>query len=71
LRPQCPVEDPGYGRGSSAPGAQGVVRRPNQETDTELVGAGVSDALTGLFKDPSIGQLLSSRSKRSQKNRAQ
>ena len=33
---------------------------PNQETNTKLVSDVLSDALTRLFKDPSIGQLLSS-----------
>ena len=32
---------------------------PNQETNTKLVSDVLSDALTRLFKDPSIGQLLS------------
>ncbi|BDB17715.1 YajG family lipoprotein [Pseudomonas allii] len=33
---------------------------PNQETNTKLVSDVLSDALTRLFKDPSIGSLLSS-----------
>ncbi|SDU82621.1 YajG family lipoprotein [Pseudomonas mucidolens] len=33
---------------------------PNQETNTKLVSDVLSDALTRLFKDPSIGRLLSS-----------
>ncbi|QDH63398.1 MULTISPECIES: YajG family lipoprotein [Pseudomonas] len=33
---------------------------PNQETNTRLVSDVLSDALTRLFKDPSIGSLLSS-----------
>ena len=33
---------------------------PNQETNTKLVSDVLSDALTRLFKDPSISQLLSS-----------
>ncbi|MBA6115827.1 hypothetical protein JET76_18090 [Pseudomonas putida] len=32
---------------------------PNQETNTKLVGDVLSDALTRLFKDPTIGQVLS------------
>lgn len=32
---------------------------PNQETNTKLVSDVLSDALTRLFKDPSIGSLLS------------
>jgi len=31
---------------------------PNQETNTKLVGDVLSDALTRLFKDPAVGQLL-------------
>ncbi len=31
---------------------------PNQETNTKLVGDVLSDALTRLFKDPTIGQML-------------
>ena len=31
---------------------------PNQETNTKLVSDVLSDALTRLFKDPSIGSLL-------------
>ncbi|WP_342650549.1 YajG family lipoprotein [Pseudomonas sp. REB1044] len=31
---------------------------PNQETNTKLVSDVLSDALTRLFKDPSIGQML-------------
>ncbi|AZC20669.1 MULTISPECIES: YajG family lipoprotein [Pseudomonas] len=31
---------------------------PNQDTNTKLVGDVLSDALTRLFKDPSIGQIL-------------
>jgi uncharacterized lipoprotein len=31
---------------------------PNQETNTKLVGDVLSDALTRLFKDPTIGQVL-------------
>jgi uncharacterized lipoprotein len=31
---------------------------PNQQTNTKLVGDVLSDALTRLFKDPTIGQLL-------------
>ncbi|MGY2272577.1 MULTISPECIES: YajG family lipoprotein [Pseudomonas] len=33
---------------------------PNQDTNTKLVSDVLSDALTRLFKDPSIGSLLSS-----------
>ncbi|UII72441.1 YajG family lipoprotein [Pseudomonas sp. HN11] len=33
---------------------------PNQETNTKLVSDVLSDALTRLFKDPSVGSLLSS-----------
>ncbi|MBC9251906.1 hypothetical protein A9179_16670 [Pseudomonas alcaligenes] len=32
---------------------------PNQETNTKLVGDVLGDALTRVFKDPTIGQLLS------------
>jgi uncharacterized lipoprotein len=32
---------------------------PNQETNTKLVSDVLSDALTRLFKDPTIGQILS------------
>lgn len=31
---------------------------PNQDTNTQLVGDVLSDALTRLFKDPTIGQVL-------------
>ncbi|MNP15160.1 hypothetical protein D3C76_1075060 [compost metagenome] len=31
---------------------------PNQETNTQLVGDVLSDALTRMFKDPTIGQVL-------------
>jgi uncharacterized lipoprotein len=31
---------------------------PNQETNTKLVSDVLSDALTRLFKDPTIGQIL-------------
>ncbi len=31
---------------------------PNQETNTRLVSDVLSDALTRLFKDPTIGQML-------------
>ena len=31
---------------------------PNQDTNTQLVGDVLSDALTRMFKDPSIGQIL-------------
>jgi uncharacterized lipoprotein len=31
---------------------------PNQETNTKLVSDVLSDALTRLFKDPTIGQTL-------------
>ncbi|MNN62243.1 hypothetical protein D3C81_1775290 [compost metagenome] len=31
---------------------------PNQETNTKLVGDVLSDALTRLFKDQAIGQIL-------------
>jgi uncharacterized lipoprotein len=31
---------------------------PNQETNTRLVSEVLSDALTRLFKDPTIGQML-------------
>ena len=31
---------------------------PNQETNTKLVSDVLSDALTRVFKDPSIGQIL-------------
>ncbi|MNE34017.1 hypothetical protein D3C80_1277180 [compost metagenome] len=31
---------------------------PNQETNTKLVGDVLSDALTRLFKDPTVGQVL-------------
>ncbi|MBA1201951.1 hypothetical protein G7009_09285 [Pseudomonas capeferrum] len=34
---------------------------PNQETNTKLVGDVLSDALTRLFKDQTIGQVLSER----------
>ena len=31
---------------------------PNQETNTKLVSDVLSDALTRLFKDPTVGQVL-------------
>ena len=31
---------------------------PNQETNTKLVSDVLSDALTRVFKDPSVGRLL-------------